>query len=563
MLLILISWVYILLTLVNFGFLANHILSIKNTSKLFHLVFGLVIIMIISHVWAFYDGFGILFHSLLLILNGVIFIIFYKHFLIFYKGICQTFNNLKSVNKVLLLIIFLVILAKSASQGSMLDNETYYVQTIKWLNEYGFVKGLANLHLFFGQNSGWHVLQSVFSFHFIEVDFNDLGSFLLLILNFYVVSKLNIKKGSFNSLAFLPVFNFMLLEFCVVPSPDFGIIFFAILIGYLFIKSYKKPQIHDFYLILLMFLSAMLVKITAIGLFIFPLVLLLKMKSKPIELYKKTLFILSGFACIWLCKNLIISGYPFYPSDFLSDYINLNYQVPKALYNVSLRKEKLLEFFVTPHQIKSLSNWDLFIEWLNYSKVSLVFNSSLLLLVIAIPILFIKLRLKSVVWWIYISFLFQLIFLAFTSPQYRFAIHYLVIFTLLIFSQNRFARKHNFLINSLFQLIAICLILFPIRLNQLSKKNYSFKPQKLQVENLLMPHSNSSIQSNYEIKELGNLIYYSPVDTVYFWSNGSCGLPCVNSTQLNFISKEIKYRPQLLHSTKLSEGFYSQKIPQK
>ena len=75
-------------------------------------------------------------------------------------------------NKILFGIISLLILAQCASPPLILDNESYYIQTIKWLNQYGFVKGLVNLHVFLGQTSGWHLLQSAFSFSFLYDRFN-------------------------------------------------------------------------------------------------------------------------------------------------------------------------------------------------------------------------------------------------------------------------------------------------------------------------------------------------------------------------------------------------------
>ena len=46
--------------------------------------------------------------------------------------------------KILLAFSSFLILAQSATLPFIIDNESYYIQTIKWLNEYGFVKGLAN-----------------------------------------------------------------------------------------------------------------------------------------------------------------------------------------------------------------------------------------------------------------------------------------------------------------------------------------------------------------------------------------------------------------------------------
>nr|WP_127845006.1 hypothetical protein [Psychroflexus aestuariivivens] len=460
----------------------------------------------------------------------------------------------------MIFIISLLILAKSASLGRVLDNENYYVQTIKWLNEYGFVEGLANLHLFFGQSSGWHVLQSVFSFHFLNVKFNDFDAFLLQVLNIYALKTLYFQKKSFQFLVFIPVLNWFILEFCVVPSPDFGVIFSSIILCFLFLRSFTNPKPQDFYLALLVFLSAMLIKVTAIGLLVFPLVLFFKLKSKSFKFYIKTISLVLVFASLWVGKNLVISGYPLFPSDSFSELFTLNHQIPEALYNFSLRKEKLLEFFASTKEVELLSTFDLFWKWLTHSKVSLIFNLSLLLSVIVIPILILRLKLKSAIWWIYLSFIAQLVFLAMTSPQYRFALHYLVIFALLFLSLSRFALKYRLLILSFSQIVVIWFLLFPIRYGEISSKNYQLESEIFQLKNFVVPAPNSAIDSEYEIKRVGNMNYYSPVEPVYFWSTGDGDLPCVNEKQLKYFSHKIKYRPQLKDSTELSKGFYSEKI---
>lgn len=560
MLLIIISWCYILFTLVNFGFVATSALKFRKLNKLLHLLLGLVSILILSHIWAFFAGFGILFHVLLLLFNGIICFVFRQKIFQFFKDILRNLVGFSRKYQVLFSIIVLLILVKSASLGSVLDNENYYIQSIKWLDEYGFVNGLANLHLFFGQSSGWHVLQSVFSFHFLNVDFNDLGGFCLMILNIYALKIAHSQKQNFQILVFLPVLNWFLLEFCVVPSPDFGIIFFGIILSYLFLKVFKHPRTQDFYLVLLLFLSAILVKVTSIGLIVFPMVLLFKLKIKSLKFYSKSSTIVLIFASLWIGKNLVISGYPLFPSDLLSDFFSFKHQIPDALYNFSLRNEKLVEFFATTEDVKSLSNFDLFWKWLTHSKVSLIFNVSLLFSVVVMPFLIVRFKSKSAIWWIYLSFIIQLVFLALTSPQYRFAIHYLIIFALLVLNFSQFTSKYKLVIFSCSQILVLWFILFPVQFDQLTSKNYNLTSNSFQIKNLIFPAPNSSIKSEFEIKETGNLKYFSPVENVYFWSTGDGDLPCVNKSQLNFFSQKIKYRPQLRDSSQLSKGFYSEKI---
>ena len=79
-------------------------------------------------------------------------------------------RNLILPLQLIMSVITVLIIAQCSTAPFVIDNETYYIQTIKWLNEYGFVRGLANLHISLGQCSGWHILQSAFSFSFASLD---------------------------------------------------------------------------------------------------------------------------------------------------------------------------------------------------------------------------------------------------------------------------------------------------------------------------------------------------------------------------------------------------------
>lgn len=558
MLIILISWCYIFITLINFGFLARSVFKFSVVNVLVQLGLGLISLLIIGHIWAIFLGFGVLFHVLLLFSNALISWRFRKEITEFLKSTTQQIFAFTTSYKILLAVIFLLILAKSASQGSRLDNENYYIQTIKWLNEFGFVNGLANLHLFFGQTSGWHILQSMFSFGFLNIPLNDLGSLLLLILNIYALKGLNQKNANYL-LWGLPIFNFFLLEFTIVPSPDFGIIFFALIAFYVFLKSYKIPRLTDFYFVLICVFSALLIKVTAIGLLVLPVALLVKLKKLSFKIWGRIFFVGIFFLLLLVAKNLIISGYPFFPSEILSEYVNYKHKIPEELYNFSLRREMLYEFFASVEKVRTSSDFELFWHWLTRSRISLIFNASLLLSVLIIPLFFLKYKLKTQYWWIYISFLGQLLFLALTSPQYRFAIHYLIFFLLLFFHITAHKQTFRFSILGVSQLLVLYFLIYPIRFDQLSSHKFSLNSSDLKIINVFYPAPNSSLQTSYKNKKIGNTNYNIPQEKVYFWSNGDCELPCVNNMQLKYIYNETNLYPQLIDTTSLKKGFYSEK----
>src|SRR5690606_4708107 len=156
----------------------------------------------------------------------------------------KNWKEWKSPIRTLSGILFFFILMQSATKPYMGDNETYYVQTIQWLNQYGLVKGLGNLHIFFAQTSGWHILQSGLNFGFVSHSLNDLNGFLLIMATFFWLFHLNKFFSSHISmdlfLGFMPFLNLIFFLFVSSPSPDLPIFIFSQIIFYLFYKNYNS-----------------------------------------------------------------------------------------------------------------------------------------------------------------------------------------------------------------------------------------------------------------------------------------------------------------------------------
>ncbi|HEU4789076.1 MAG TPA: hypothetical protein VFS71_05285, partial [Flavobacterium sp.] len=191
MVLILLSWIYIFFSTINLGFVTDRILRLKNQNFVIHTVLGLFTTTIFTSIWAIFGRVNFEFHIVLLFVNLVVFLKFQKEIQLIYKLFFEQLLSLTTPLKIALGIIVILILAQSASIPYILDNESYYIQTIKWINEYGFVKGLANLHFFLAQTSGWHILQSAYNFSFLYDKFNDISGFCLLLGNTFSIIKLN------------------------------------------------------------------------------------------------------------------------------------------------------------------------------------------------------------------------------------------------------------------------------------------------------------------------------------------------------------------------------------
>ncbi len=65
-----------------------------------------------------------------------------------------------------LLFFLTMILVLNAGPNLMDDTDSYHIQMVKWVQEFGSVPGIANLHLRFGFNSSWFISIGVLSYPF-------------------------------------------------------------------------------------------------------------------------------------------------------------------------------------------------------------------------------------------------------------------------------------------------------------------------------------------------------------------------------------------------------------
>ena len=191
MILILLSCLYIFFTTLSFGIAFSKTIRIEQFDVVITPVLGMFSVTILATVWAFFGPIAIAFHCFLFIVSVLFWFGNKTLFSSVLKNVLMEIKSFSLPIKIFLIVSSLLILAQSATLPFIIDNESYYIQTIKWLNEYGFVKGLANLHLFLGQTSGWHIAQSVYSFSFLYESFNDLNGFCLLLGNFFAFQKLH------------------------------------------------------------------------------------------------------------------------------------------------------------------------------------------------------------------------------------------------------------------------------------------------------------------------------------------------------------------------------------
>ncbi len=557
MLLILISWCYILFTTLNLGFAFNKITKLKSTNFVILVFLGLFFATILASFWAIFGRINFEFQLFLLLINGVVFFKYKSQIAIIYNAFLWQIGNVSRNLKGFLLIVFLFILAQSASASYIIDNETYYIQTIKWLNEYGLVEGLANLHVFFGQTSGWHIAQSAFNYSFLYPNFNDLNGFCLLFINVFAVLKLDSFKSNQKVIfiGFLPFANILFFQFISAPSPDFAVYVLSLIVFYYFLKHYNKITAEAFNLIVILVLFIIYSKITAFPIAILPIVLLLLNFKKLMPKIRISGILALVILFLLIAKNGILTGYPLFPSFYFKDFIAQDYSLPTEVHHFWFNPKKLYDVVVSSAEFHKMDAFSIFIKWLFYSKLDSVFNCITIALLLIIPFFLWRFKNKTSYWILYFAMALQLAFLFISSPQYRFILHFVLLFGLVLFS-HLIKNKKTIELLLFASLIPVAFTIFsPIQTSTL----IAFKDEPLRLENAVFPCGNSNIKTTYFSTKIGNLNYFSPDKETYIWVTGDGNLPCLNTKQVEYFKKKLGYIPQQ-RTANLKDGFYSMPI---
>ncbi|MCD0466389.1 hypothetical protein [Flavobacterium sp. ENC] len=561
MILILLSWIYMVFTTINIGFYTGKTAEIKNSDFVIYSILGLFTTTLLAGFWAIFGRINIEFHVFLLVLNIGIYVRFKNEIHLIYKSLFQELQALTLSLKAIFFSTTLLILAQCASIPYIIDNESYYIQTIKWINEYGFVKGLANLHIFLAQTSGWHIAQSVFSFSFLYPNFNDLSGFFLLLGNIYAFRHLNAyfknKESNHLIIGLLPLANIFFFSFISTPSPDLPIYILSLILFFKFIENYKNPDTETFNLIALLVFFAVFIKTTSIVLVLIPMVLFVKDYKVLLPKLAKPVLIGLVVLVLFLIKNTIISGYPLFPA--LTSPFSFDFQIPSAMAHFYYDETKTAAFSLTETQFDSLGIFEIFKIWIFRPGLHGLFNTLVLVLLVITPVFIFKFFNKKPFWILYAILFFQMIVLFVSSPQYRFFMNAILLFTFLIAAT--LLRSQRKIVISLYFAtgILITILMIPFNLSVLTTNVHLKNNSTFSVNEIIFPHQNSKFDFDYQSIKNGNLQYQSPLNNTFFWGTGNGKLPCVNKDQLKYFEVYYKIIPQM-RTTNLKDGFYAKNI---
>lgn len=480
----------LILLAVNFGngVIINRILKIKDHSFVLISLLGVISITILSTIVSFFSPLTFSLETFF-ITTGLL-------------GLAFSFNKLMQTYRIITLdfwfyFFVFVIVFSAAFSPYFFDHFSYYVPTIFYLKEFGFVRGISNLDLLLGQTSFWHIYQAVFS-HFTDV-FLKINSYILLLFLIYIYER---KQPLL--LIFLPVF----LLFVQQPSPDLPILIIALIV--------VNEIMNDRNYSLILYLSLFAFCIKPI-MFWLPLLLILDSFYRK-KFHFKILIPILTFGSLFVIKNLFLFGFPVFPAAFFD--LNLPWKPSSEILNYSsqIGLMKTYDMKYSYQQIINFSVWEKIYHWFTIGVKS-VFNLAILFCLIILG--YFAFQKKDIFYkLLFVCFLIKFILTAIFSAQYRFFIDLYLVTLFVIFKK---LSEEKAVFTSVFlSTFIIILFTFPgfikhrfymgrwmsgFQLSQL------VKPTEFKTE-----HSKSFLIENLRFNATKGLIYKAPFPAIsLYW----------------------------------------------
>jgi hypothetical protein len=428
-------------------------------------------------------------------------------------------------------IIVLLSLMRSSMLPFIIDNESYYIQTTKWLNEYGWVKGLANLHVFLAQGTPWHVLQAAYNFNFIYGIFNDLNGFLVCVVSFIWINKINElrQKADYQTnrwLFFLPLFTVLWFQFVDSPSPDLPLILLTLVVAYHILNQSDVGNL--FAILLLVFL--VFIKITIAPVLVLLPFLLTKKNWKIALAYSFTLGIL------YILKGIWLSGCPFAPYTGFS--LPFSWTIPSGL---------TILFAGDRFNFRSIGSNDLL-------------DLGFAFLTIFTAIIYLGMVWKKRKHYPLLLFLFlDILLILFIYSLFRYIFPALFFPLAFVLSKIKLPPRVLSILIYFFILLAFVPLFTSLDYGKINRYSNLLKVDIFQAKYILKPAGITKYDDlSFDKKTCTNFDYFDPMDqSKFIFLTGNGQIPCVKTNYLRYMYAKTGCLPALFDENDLGKGFYS------
>lgn len=347
MLTIFLNWIYILFTVFSLGFAFSRFVrkalhyQIKRVDSI--LMTGIVAATIYAQIFSLFYRVNVEANVILTAICILFCIIMRKEMLRFIR---DSFREC-SVSRRILIPILLLAWCYYTSRGYISpDMDEYHGQCIRWIEEYGVVKGLANMLARVGYNSSIFALSALYSMKFLlGVSLHTVNGFIAFLLS---ITALDLgkcfkrKKLLLSDFARVGAVYYLtiIIDEILAPSSDYAVMCTIFYIVIKWLTQLEEPDedrrgnIAPYALLCVAGAYALTLKVTA-GLILILLVkpayrLLKEKRWKEIGIY----LLLGLLAAVpWMARTVIITGWLLYPLPEL-DLFDFDWETPAYLIRI-------------------------------------------------------------------------------------------------------------------------------------------------------------------------------------------------------------------------------------
>ncbi len=356
MLAVILIWLYVIATsyLTGYGFLSlltdkqwmKRDIDKKKKSKYSihfkenYMVTGIVLVTVYAQIVSLFTKVG-LGANIALVLVCILIAVYYREEI--YADAVSMFYKLRTKGNGLIYLLVFLVMAYGASHGVMhYDSDLYHAQAIHWIEDYGIVRGLGNLHVRLAYNSAAFPLSALYSFSFLGgQSYHVMAGFFALLLAWQCVDIKNVvRRGHFIVSDFARLaaiyYLFNIYDEMVSPASDYflSILVFYCVIHWLDINIKHEKSFVPYILLALLGIYAITIKLSAAPMIILSVIPIYKLMHNRTKEKMKALGISVAMALIitipFFIRNIIISGWVLYPVTFL-DFFGFDWEIPKGL----------------------------------------------------------------------------------------------------------------------------------------------------------------------------------------------------------------------------------------
>ena len=302
---------------------------------------GIAAVTVYAQIWSLFGGVGIAANvcmCICLVLMGI----YYR------RDICGILEcivrDLKSDRlPVIVSLLLIIVMAYGASHGLMhYDTGLYHAQAIRWIEEYGSVPGLANLHTRLGYNSSAFCLNALYSFAFTGQSYHVTGAFCALLLALECAYRPVRDRGGLlcaSGLARVMGIYYLLIIFDEMVSPASD--YYMVCMGFILVirwmdsvEMYKSETGRDEALARMSMLAVFTSFILTVKLSGAVFVLLAVLPGyRLLREHREREFaycVGAGVVTVlpYLARNIVLSGWLLYPSTVLGIF-DTDWRVPR------------------------------------------------------------------------------------------------------------------------------------------------------------------------------------------------------------------------------------------